>query len=82
MVCRYAGGGVPWGITVPMMDTAARPISRKMVSFSEQKKFHREFTKPLFVDFKKTLLRERIRNHGKNIFNSIVKKVFLPVWLF
>ena len=37
-------------MTVPIMDAAARPISRKMVSFREQKKFHTELVKlPLDV---------------------------------
>jgi hypothetical protein len=47
------------------MDAADRPIRRKMVNFNEQKKFHKELAKPVFVGVKKSLLRERIINYGK-----------------
>jgi hypothetical protein len=37
------------------MDVAARPISKNMVSFSEQKKFHKELTKLPLVVVKRVL---------------------------
>ncbi len=64
------------------MDEAARPISRKIVSFKEQKKFHREFTKPLLVDVKKILLEERMETQEKRRCNINSKDTFLPVWHF
>jgi hypothetical protein len=76
---RYCSKGAFCGMMVPIMDAAARPMSRKMVSLNEQKKFHREFTKPLLVDFKKILLKERMVIHGKSTFHSTSKKAFSPL---
>jgi hypothetical protein len=56
-----------------MMDAAASPIRRKRVSFNEQKKFHKELVKPLFVDVKEVLLKRRnyeIPNTMKGITNN------------
>ena len=38
MVCKYSGGGVPCGMTVPMIESTAREMRVNMVSLSEQKK--------------------------------------------
>ena len=45
---RYSSGGIPWGMTVPMIEMTASEISRNMVSFSEQKKSQRECRKSFF----------------------------------
>jgi hypothetical protein len=42
---RYSSGGIPWGMTVPIIEMTARDISRNMVSFREQKKSQRECRK-------------------------------------
>jgi hypothetical protein len=38
MVCKYSGGGVPWGMTVPTIEITARVMRVNMVNLSEQKK--------------------------------------------
>jgi hypothetical protein len=47
-IFRYSSGGAFWGIRVPITDADASPISRKTVSFREQKRFQKEFKKPVF----------------------------------
>jgi hypothetical protein len=76
-ILRYCSGGAFCGIIVPMMDAEARPIRRKRVSFNEQKKFHRELVKPLFVDVKEVLLKRR-NYEIPNTMKGITKKM-LPL---
>ena len=56
MVCRYSGGGVPCGMTVPMIEVTARVIRVNMVSLSEQKKSQMDWDIDFLLEVTRMLL--------------------------
>lgn len=56
MVCKYSGGGVPCGMTVPMIEITASVMRVNMVSLSEQKKSQMDWDIDFLLEVTKMLL--------------------------
>ena len=64
MECRYSGGGVPCGMTVPMIEMIASVMRVNMVSLSEQKKSQMDWDVDFLLEVTRMLLGNKVAANG------------------